>query len=272
MLIKIKSKLRKSTLYAYHRLVVEEYWWRRQQFKKTPFGFLLKGPESLQTGVFEPDEVEMLKKYLPQVDIFLDIGANIGYYTCISRNMSLQVVAIEPLAENLRVLYQNLNINNWNDVEVWPIALGSAPGIVKLYGKGTAASLIKYREHDEEKWEQLVAVNSLDNILNSRFTSKKIFVKMDVEGMELGVLSGAQQTLQRQPKPLWLVENPILLPKKEKNPNFLKIFEIFWQNGYETYTVEKEKRKVIENDVQRWFKSGHLDSVKSANWLFLPRP
>ena len=271
MFDKIINKFRKSTLASYYRIIIEEYWWQRQKFSTTPFGFQLMGHEVFRTGAFERETVELVKSYLPKVDIFLDIGANIGYYTCLARSMDTQVLAIEPLADNLRTLYQNIEVNNWLDVEVWPVALGDTPGMAKIYGKGTAASLIKYREHDKEKWEQNIAVNSLDNILNSRFKNKKLFIKMDVEGMEFRVLQGAYKTLQRKPKPLWLVENAIMLPsKKKKNPHFLKIFQIFRRYGYEAYRGDKKQQIVRENDINRWAKTSKHDFGKNSNWFFAP--
>lgn len=271
MLGKLKNKFRKSTLAHYHRIISEEYWMRRQKFASTPFGFQLMGDKVFQTGAFEPELVDLVKCYLPKTDIFLDIGANIGYYTCLARSMNTYVVAIEPLADNLRILYQNLEINDWNDVEVWPVALGAKPKMTKIYGKGTAASLIKYREHDYEKWEQSVVVNSLDNILNTRFNNKQLFVKMDVEGLELDVLQGAANTLLKNPKPFWLVENPIEYhAKQQKNLHFSEIFKIFKECGYNAFTGDKKQRMVGESDINRWIKTGTAGSGKFINWFFVP--
>ena len=48
--------------------------------KKTPMGFKLIGNRSMEDGTFECEEVEIVKKCLGEADIFINIGANIGYY------------------------------------------------------------------------------------------------------------------------------------------------------------------------------------------------
>jgi hypothetical protein len=95
-------------------------------------------------------------------------------------------------------------------------------------------------------------------------------IKVDVEGAEFGVLEGALKTLRRSPKPVWLVEVTLTLHHPGVNPNFAALFEMFWANGYEARTGDREQRLVLEADMQRWVKTGACD-FGSYNWLFLPQ-
>jgi hypothetical protein len=45
--------------------------------KETPMGFKLAGNRTMQQGKFEPEETEIVRKILPKVDIFINVGANI---------------------------------------------------------------------------------------------------------------------------------------------------------------------------------------------------
>jgi hypothetical protein len=75
----------------------------------TPYGFKLIGSHSvhhqgMQAGLFEPEETEVIRHHLRKADVFIDVGANIGFYSCIARSDGKYVVAIEPLIQNLRYL------------------------------------------------------------------------------------------------------------------------------------------------------------------------
>jgi FkbM family methyltransferase len=63
-------------------------------------------------------------------------------YTCLAASRGKHVVAIEPMASNLKLLYRNLVRNNFADVEVFPLALSSSGGIIRIFGDGTAASML----------------------------------------------------------------------------------------------------------------------------------
>ena len=85
---------------------------RKAGFKKTPYGFLMAGPASMQDGSYEVDETKNIIACLKEAEVFIDIGANVGYFTCIARSMNVKVIAVEPLWHNLQYIYHNLNINN----------------------------------------------------------------------------------------------------------------------------------------------------------------
>ncbi|MDB4125601.1 hypothetical protein N9565_02605, partial [Amylibacter sp.] len=62
----------------------------------------------MQNGNFEITETKILIKLFSQADVFVNVGANFGYYICIARNMGLRSIAIEPVPINQRILKQNI--------------------------------------------------------------------------------------------------------------------------------------------------------------------
>jgi hypothetical protein len=98
----------------------------------TRYGFKLVGNPAMQSGTFEPDETRFLESSLAKADTFVDIGANIGYFSCLARSLGKRVVAVEPLAENLDYLFRNLLLNGFDDVEVFPLGLAERPGLRTL--------------------------------------------------------------------------------------------------------------------------------------------
>lgn len=238
-----------------------------RKFAMTAHGFRFRGHEAMEKGTFEPDEVALIQSFAGSGTVFVDVGANFGYHVCLARQQGSHVVAIEPLAENLAVLFDNLEINGWigpagaeEGIEIFPMALSGAPGAAVLYGGGTAASLIKEWAGQSEVWKRVVAISTLDIILDDRFAGRPLFVKIDVEGFEHDVLRGSDATLARTPAPRWMVEICLTEHHPDRcNPHFEAIFQTFWRHGYIARTVERESRLVLPTDVSRWLANGKRD-------------
>jgi FkbM family methyltransferase len=204
------------------------------------------------------------------VDVFVDIGANLGYYTCLALQSGKPVVAFEPQQQNLQCLFQNLIANGWGDkAEVFPLALSDRPGLLTLYGaSGPSASLIKNWAGYSPRFKQTVPVSTLDYVLAGRFPGQRLFIKMDVEGAEYHVLKGALETLGLSPKPVWLLE--ICLEEfhpEGSNPDFRQIFQLFWEHGYQAFTATANPKLVKPIEVADWVEKGHADS-ETFNYVF----
>lgn len=262
-----------------YRPLVFAYWairdaWimQRQKPQLTPYGFKLMGHSGMQVGTFEAEEIALIKHYLGSVDVCVDVGANIGLYTCLARSQGKHTIAIEPLQQNLSYLYANLRENGWNDVEVYPLGMSRKPGIAKLFGAGTGASLLKGWAGASPWFENTISLSTIDILLSVRFNGQRLLIKMDVEGVEYEALLGAQRTLAMSPRPIWLVE--ICLNEHHPaglNPNYTKTFELFWQHGYEAYTAGQDQKLVSPSDVQYAISSPGSWSVEGINFLFLSK-
>lgn len=248
-------------------------WWGTKVWKKTtevttPFGFKLTSGfhpayKLMRAGKFEVEETALILKFIPQIDWFVDIGANLGYYTCLALQNNKPVIAFEPQQQNLQCLLQNLIANHWEEnIEVYPVALSDKPGLLTLYGaSGPSASLVKNWAGYSPRYKKIVPVTTLDAILGSRFRSQQLFIKIDVEGAEFGVLQGALQSIARSNRPIWLLE--VCLHEfhpDDANPNYMQTFQLFWDNGYQAYTATKEPKLVTPDDVRRWVREKHCDS------------
>jgi FkbM family methyltransferase len=214
----------------------------------------------MKGGNFEPAESAVLHHLLRDAPVFVDVGANVGFFVCLARQAGCHVVAVEPSADNLRLLYANIAANGWTDVEVFPLGVGSAPGIVSLYGGGTAASLLTRWAGTSPVVRQTIAVSTLDTVVGDRFASQSLVIKVDVEGSESAVLEGAVRLLNRSPRPAWVVE--VCLTENfvtGVNPNFARVFDLFASAGYQARPVDALDRVVRQEDVARWVRTGTRD-------------
>jgi FkbM family methyltransferase len=242
---------------------------------QTPLGFSMTGGNSqhhkaMQKGTFEPIEVQWLDRELKSAQLFVDIGANIGYFTCFARALGKQVLAVEPMPNNLNNLLHNIEINTGSPVEVYPVALSSELGVLRLYGaSSTGASLVPSWAGASNRISRLVPVTTLDKLLSNRFPEERLLIKMDVEGAEYGVLLGAIETLQRVKRPVWLVEITMgqFMPQGV-NDSFLATFELFLSRGYQCQLLTKNELVQLTRDMlQKWHDQGHSDYAE-INYVF----
>lgn len=245
-----------------------------QQPKLTPLGFRLVGNGEMQGGTFEVELVELVTRYLGVTDTFIDIGANIGFYCCISLSRGNSTIAFEPLPLNLRYLLRNIRANHWEGrIEVFPIALGNSTGVIEIFGSGTAASLVRGWAQNSRVQKQLVPISTLDTVLAERMEGRSVLILIDAEGSEHNILEGAKRFLSFQPKPIWIVEIAVFKnqPRGQSiNPKLLSTFQIFWDNGYDAWTADKEQRQVSPKEIMSVCET-MIDTLHTHNFLFIDK-
>lgn len=238
----------------------------------TPLGFVLTGNTQMQRGLFEIEETKIVGSILDHVDVLINVGANIGYYCCLGKLHGKQIVAFEPIQNNVRYLLRNLESNGWNrGVEIYPLALSNHTGIIWIYGSGTAASLVDGWAGASGYNVRLVPASTMDTILGSRFIGTRILIIVDIEGAEYAMLQGSASYLSADPKPIWMVE--ISVSKHQPNdvsinPHFQSTFEMFWKLGYEARSADQELRLIFPDEVSKIAKGG-TDTLGTNNFLFL---
>ncbi len=272
-----KSILRKtrSAVERYPRLAITYRTWRDSKLllkhpQTTPLGYKFLGNSVMEQGQFEPEVVDIVKKHLPKVDVFVNLGANIGYYCCIALHLGKKVIAFEPIEANLKSLYQNIYSNQWDNIEIYPLAITNKIGLTEIFGGGTGASMINGWAGASSNYRRLVPTSTLDHIMGDKLTGRKCFILVDIEGTEKLMLEGAQSVLNLNPKPIWLVEITISENQPsgtQINPNLLSTFQIFWKRGYESQTADKYHQPVSENDILKIIETG-ADHLSSHNFLF----
>jgi FkbM family methyltransferase len=129
----------------------------------------------------------------------VDVGANVGYNTVYaSRRVGPggRVVAVEPAADNVRVLRENITANGLTNVEVHRVAAGRAHEVRTLFLRGETSavnSLFQESVYAAVTAVEEVEVAPLDDLVDGEAD----LVKIDVEGAELDVLAGMTRLLRR---------------------------------------------------------------------------
>lgn len=243
---------------------------RHQPSIKSPWGFTLAGHKDMAEGRFEPEETELVRALLKEVDILVNVGANVGYYCCHALSLGKPVIAAEPIPRNIHYLLRNITENGWTQqAEIFPIALGKKTDVLKMWGSGTGASLIKGWAGTPESYSDRVPVMTLDRILGDALYDKKALILIDVEGAEYMMLQGSSKALSNDPKPVWMVEvsssehQPCAV---KANPNFKKVFDMFFDRGYRAYTADKAGQELTAFDVDK-VAAGSLE-IDAYNFIY----
>jgi len=159
-------------------------------------------------------EAELLKDLtfsLKRDDVFWDVGANIGVFTCfaMSRISGGKIIAFEPYPPNLKYLKRNVDINNKNtDTLIKHVALSDAVGTAKF---------TSYKSEDGPSSKSAINPNgeaitvdtySADDLVQNHGLEPPDVIKIDVEGAEPLVLRGMESTLQNHCRILYCEIHP----------------------------------------------------------------
>jgi FkbM family methyltransferase len=164
-------------------------------------------------GSFEPNEFAFLDRVLKPGMVFVDVGANDGYYTLFAARRvgpGGRVVAVEPSSRERAHLERNLSRNGLDTVHVVAAALGAREGTVDLHlahGVHAGHNTLGDFAHDDvvRTSSERVPLEALDTLVARLGLTRVDMVKVDVEGGEADVVAGARKVLTTM-RPLLLME------------------------------------------------------------------
>jgi FkbM family methyltransferase len=196
--LKIRRRVRKPFNKAFHGRHYFTARYRGADFLLQPTGV---GTLEISAGIAEYPELSNYMKCCSDFhfDVFLDIGANIGLYSCILlKNRCVpRAILFEPDRQNVAHLRANLLINGLlGSVEVHEVALGDAKGRHRLVPGAIDGGFSKLADADQPTDSGYeVDVVRFDDVIS--FSNRRLAIKMDVENYECKVLAGMERTLRQ---------------------------------------------------------------------------
>ena len=190
-------------------------------------------------GLWEPDISHCISRYLSDGDVFVDVGANLGYYSLLASKIvgrTGAVVAIEASPRIFARLQGNLAANRAANVRAVNVAVSAGVGSVTIYSgpaqnSGATSVLKKWRNGEAEA---VVGALPLNRILTEDECKRVALIKIDVEGAEAPILSQFLSSIEcYSPDTAIIVEfNP---GDGELTPNSL--FSDFIARGFSAYEI-----------------------------------
>jgi FkbM family methyltransferase len=206
------------------------------------------GFQILESGSFDPEEVQLAvgllaarRRHHGNGVLAIDCGANIGVHTiewAIAMTGWGSVFAIEAQERIYYALAGNIAINNCFNAMAIHAAVSSESGILKIpnpnYMIPASFGSLELREGANNEFIGQ-AINYTENTAEVRkvaideFNLPRVdFIKLDVEGMELEALQGAEKTIKNS--------HPVLLVEKIKS-NGEELHRWFSDRGYDLREV-----------------------------------
>jgi FkbM family methyltransferase len=197
----------------------------------------------------EPHVTEILVPLLRPGMVFVDIGANIGYFTLLAATHvgeNGKVIALEPSDSNCGLMKRSIELNGFSNVTVFPYAAANEERMVG-FGMDESNGGIHLDVPAKDCAAQVQAIR-LDDLLDGE--ARIDVIKIDIEGAEWHALQGMKALVRRHQPLIFSEFSPTGLElvsriTPEKYLNGLR------ELGYRLYVIDRESRlktRALEND------------------------
>lgn len=210
-------------------------------------------PDQIQSriyffGIWEPEISDYITNALTVGDCFIDVGANIGYFSLLAASIvgnTGKVHAIEPSPSIFEVLARNIRRNGFLNTQPHNKAASSASQRLPIFlgpadnrGATTTVSSVAVRKGQQLEGE--VSADTLPAIVGEATLLSARLIKIDIEGAEYSLIASIAHLL-----PLfcaateWLIEiSPQALA--EQGQTTASLLTIFRAAGYELYRIRND--------------------------------
>lgn len=186
---------------------------------------------------------------------FIDVGANIGYYTLLAAPLSNQVYAFEPDPRVIVTLEKN--ISQFQNCQIVKEALYSESGNMEL----TLYSDPEFNSLTRQSFQAnslTVKVNTLDNLMSDHPSLNVSGIKIDAEGADFEILLGGKNFLTRY--------QPLVLCEAYPNVKLLKFAKLI---GFTCFAFVKPKDKSLFHLSPKFIKIESVPNRFRVKMIFL---
>ncbi len=223
--------------------------------------------EIFASGVYEPDILSTIKKYLAPGATFVDIGSNIGQHALFAASVvgpSGTVVAFEPIPKLVTQLQESCAQNNFaSRLTIKALACSDTTGNlhIKLKPGNIGGSSL---HHENATFPEItIPTDQADNHLTQ--LAKVSVIKIDTEGHEIEALRGLTKTLEKHRPTLIIEYSPSL---RNDSAHYAEaFFTILNNHRYRYYDLEDGDRAILDTDQFR-----ATFTKLQTNLLCLPQP
>lgn len=218
-------------------------------------------PHIALRGQWEQNVTNWVLQALPSAPdgIFLDGGANVGWYSLLARQHKRDVLAIDANPRMIELLKKTFAVNGMLPPQgasrVECAALGhqdEAHCFVVHAPDNFGSADVTYRSNDPGKIvSRQATMRTIDSLLAPG--TKVCMIKLDIEGWEPQAIQGARRVLEDNP------QVPILF---EHNAGNGKMVEEMCLQGYQLALIDKIVKAITPSD---------LDGLRHGNMLLLRR-
>lgn len=146
---------------------------------------------------FDPMGTKVVKALVKHGMVFIDVGANVGYYTLLAAGLvgtKGKVYCFEPESKNYQDLLNNIILNQFENIHPYQVAVSNKDGEAQLFVSNVSSGRHSIAYDRKIKCKKVpVKTVCLDSIF-----SWADFIKIDTEGNDMQVIEGAQKLINEE--------------------------------------------------------------------------
>ncbi len=155
------------------------------------------GASILANRTYEPHVTAQVRRILKEGDVFVDLGANVGYFSMLASSIvraNGKVIAFEPNPTNMQLIYRSMQHRDVRNILVYPHAASNGRQILRFLTVGSNGGVVTTHAQ-QQRHVFLVQSVAVDEILE--FEPRVDCVKMDIEAHEPFALQGMRKLIAR---------------------------------------------------------------------------
>ena len=149
--------------------------------------------------IWEAFETQLIIDNLKPGQNFVDIGANIGYYSIIASKLvgnKGKVIAFEPEPLNFSILKNNIELNHLDNITAINCGLGSEAGKFSLFISPENRGDHRSFNSDHNRQAIDIDIRTGDKVFCEN-ESPLHFIKIDTQGFEANIIKGFQESIEK---------------------------------------------------------------------------
>lgn len=223
-------------------------------------------------GDFEFHEIKFLLSFLRKGDLFIDVGANIGYFSiAASKQVGKEgkVIAFEPTEIIHQRLQHSISLNQCTNVksEIFALSDKNEERAFKISKDGfDAYNSLGHPSQGSQFETKAVQTKTLDDYIKENKLSSISLIKVDVEGWEIPVIKGMKNLLKEKNAPVLLIE---FTEDNARLSGFTcqELFYLIESFGYELFLYNWVKNELVKQKNRDYFSYTNLVCIKDKNFV-----
>jgi FkbM family methyltransferase len=185
-------------------------------------------------GDREADHKLIFEKAIREGMTVLDLGANIGYYVMMERNLVGRmghIIAVEPVPSNVKLLKRNVELNNIENIQILQMAGAGSDGTATMYMTKTSNHHTFHRKDAGFLSGETIEVETMTVPSLMKKYGKADLMRMDIQGHEVEVMNGMVESIERgeiEPMIVFEVHRRFYGPDNDMDAALRR----FFANGY----------------------------------------
>lgn len=217
------------------------------------------------------EQTNFFKKNIKKGDVVLDLGAHIGYFTCLFAQLvgkSGKVFAFEPEPNNFQLLKKNVEVNGYNHVVVEQKAVSNLNSTIKMYISNSPKD---HRIYDTEDDRESIEIESitLDEYFKD-FNQKIDFIKSNIQGADFAAFQGMKSIINKSKSNIVMAleYNPAMI-KGFGSGNAEEFLDQLLVNDFKLYDL-RWKEKIVPITKDKMMKLYNEENKKGGFMLCIP--